>query len=509
MADYQPPTSPPATPFALGSDPAAQATEVATAKEDTVATPSVWYGSMASKWAMIHALIGGTEAMRAAGQTYLPREPKETDEQYTCRVERTFLNPAYKDTVERIVSKPFAEPVTLQGGDNLDQRLKDIEDDVDKTGRDLTTACRESFEDGVKYGIIHTLVDFPQMPMGATKEDEAKANARPMFVRVCPPNLIGARWTQGSGGEPELEQIRIAETRIEPVGTYIDKVTRYVRVINRDTWEVWEYVESSGTKGEWVKKTNGINTFKRVPLVTCYFNRTGFMTADPPLEDLAWLNVEHWQKSSDQNACLKFGRLGILFGKGFPEEWTEQKTITIGPQRAILLSDIQADLKYVEQQGTGLEAGRLDLKDIEERMEVLGVQPFIEKTQTATVGLIDESRATSDVKAWVRLLENHYVKCYQTGGEWISAEVPDDFKVDINTDIELVIRASEDVKNLLTMRAAGEIDQETFLREIKKRGTISEGTEVKDIIERLGLEGPPEPVTPEVPPVAPDQSPTT
>ena len=56
----------------------------------------------------------------------------------------------------------------------------------------------------------------------------------------------------------------------------------------------------------------------------------GFMTAHPPLMDLAWLNLAHWQSASDQRHILHVARVPILFGRNLtlPEDG-----LALGPNR--------------------------------------------------------------------------------------------------------------------------------------------------------------------------------
>jgi len=68
--------------------------------------------------------------------------------------------------------------------------------------------------------------------------------------------------------------------------------------------------------------------------------------------------------------------------------------------------------------------------------------------------------------------------------------LPDDFKADIYNDFGVSIRATADIEALLKMRQAGEIDRETFLREVKRRAVLSESVDVDDVIAKVEAEGP-------------------
>ena len=73
----------------------------------TVDTASSEVTEMAGNIELAKALLGGTSAMRAAGETYLPRWPNEDQTAYTCRLKVSTLFPAYKRTVATLAGKPF------------------------------------------------------------------------------------------------------------------------------------------------------------------------------------------------------------------------------------------------------------------------------------------------------------------------------------------------------------------------------------------------------------------
>jgi hypothetical protein len=252
---------------------------------------------MSEKWELIGDLLGGTVAMRGAGEKWLPKESKENEIAYRARLQRSFLYPAFADTVNKLVSKPFAQPVVVEHSDALPDVLQGIEEDTDLADTSLSAFARDVFDTAVAYGLCHVLVDYPRVNAGATLADERQVGARPFFVLVKPTNLIGWRTTKSEGGGIRLTQVRIYECTNESVGEWGEQKVEYVRVYNESTWEVWR---KTSTDKEYIKTDEGNHTYPGVPLHTFYTDRTGFMTADPCLFELAELNVAHWQSMSDQ-----------------------------------------------------------------------------------------------------------------------------------------------------------------------------------------------------------------
>jgi len=283
-----------------------------------------------------------------------------------------------------------------------------------------------------------------------------------------------------------LTRIRIAETQVEPDGEWGEKIVNYVRVIEPNYWRLYKNEEND----EYNVVEEGINSLGKVPLVTGYSNMTGFLTAEPPLMDLAETNLAHFQSDSDQRSILHMGRTATLFAKGFNED--ESNKIALGPHQIISTNNPEADVKFVEVAGNAIKAGREDLQDLKEEMVMLGLQPFYRRsgTQTATGQGIDESRANCDIQAWVMSLEDLLYRAYVVAAEWISLDLPDDFKINVFNDFSIWVMAMQHVGELVKIRQAGEISRKTFLQEVKRRGLLSETVDIEEEIAEIEAEGP-------------------
>jgi len=463
-----------------------------TQNKNTVDAPSAAYVAMSRHWELIDDLLGGTLAMRAAGEKWLPKEPKEENLSYGNRLNRSILFEAYKDSIDDIASKPFVKPVDVKEADKLPERLLPMIDNCDGQGTDITQFAREIFDTCLNRGLTHILVDYPKTTQldgkKLTLADEKTAGVRPVFVHIKPDNLIGWRTTQGEDGKQRLNQIRWKESHIEPDGEYGEKVVDIIRVYTETTWEI----HSKNDKGEFSLSESGTHTYTDgIPLITCYINKTGFMTAEPPLEGLAWLNLAHWQSYSDQKNLLRFIRFPLLFFSGLTSDELE-KNVIIGPGRKYSSSNSDADAKYVEHTGAAATSGREDLKDIEERMVAAGLDPLMTRTgnQTATSQNIDHDNSQCSVQAWIRSIELALLNAFKAACLWTGDELPDEFKINIFNDFGLASRAGTDNDFLLRVRQAGELSRDTFLREVKRRGVLNDTLDVTAEKEAIEAEGP-------------------
>jgi hypothetical protein len=193
---------------------------------------------------------------------------------------------------------------------------------------------------------------------------------------------------------------------------------------------------------------------------------------------------------SDQRNILRFARIGILFASGVSEEEVEGG-FSVGPSNMFVSTNPDAQLRYVEHTGRAIGAGEDDLVRLEERMEVLGLQPLIRNqgNVTATARSMDEARTHSNLQAWIRSLEATLEAAFIVAGRWVGVGVPDDFGVDVFNEFSISMTAAEDVRSLIDMRNAGQITHKTFLHEVKRRGVLA--SEV-DIEQELAEAEPPE-----------------
>ncbi len=447
---------------------------------------SVSYQAMQKKWELTQDLRGGTEVMRDARTAWLPQHVKEQDQHYENRLKRSFLLPGYSRALRRIVAKPFSKPISEKG--ELPKRLQPMIDDVDGKGQNLTAFGRGAFERGVDRGLFHILVDMPTMP--ADKSVPKEKSFHPNFVAIGGEQLIGTTFEDNV-----LSEIRFHEIRVVPKGTYGDEEVDFIRIYSRDGVKVFKRKDANSA--EWVEDPDQERTFEKrlpkVPLVTFYTNRTGELTATPPLEDLAWVNLNHWQSSSDQNNVLSFARTGILFGKrlGVDKEGNPTwESLSIGPHQGIFTDDAEADLKIVEHSGDAIGAGRTDLEDHKAEMDALGLAPFTQRSGdvTATGRAIDEASSQTDIQAWIRGLEGVLKEAFQLAAIWVGLEIDEDYKLDINSDFGISMRAERDIKALEKAMELQKITAATYLEGLKRLGVFPEDFDVEDEVEDIEKE---------------------
>lgn len=434
-----------------------------------VATPTPQYNACLPAWRTADALWGGTRTMQAAGKEYLPIEEAETPMHYDDRLRRSVLFNGFRDAVTRIVAKPFSRAITVKGHDALDDRIQAMLKNCDGMGTSITQFGRDLKEDAVKYGVAHFLVSYPPGVEGANKQQERLAGIRPYFVRINPLDAI----------EASADRFRVTDEVLARDGEWGQKTISMVRVYEPGRWRMFQ---------DKAEQSSGEFPFQEMPIVSAFFRRVSGFYGEPTLEDLIWLNIAHWQSSSDQRNLLHVARVPILYEQGVAAKDIKDK-IEIGARatRRTSARPGDCDLKWVEPAGTAIGSGADDIKDLERRMEVLGIQPFIRQTgsATATASAIDESNVDADIQSWIRIIETSLENGIRIASEcWLGKKLPKDFAIDIWNDFGLSMRAQADATILLGAYQAGVIDKKTLAEEFQKRGIISDGVNIDQMIAR-------------------------
>jgi hypothetical protein len=438
----------------------------------TVRDQSAAVASMAENWPIIDALLGGTPAMRKAGKTYLPQWPGETDDAYKARVATATLFPAFGRTVEVLAGKPFSKPVTLT--DDVPARIKEwCDTDIDLQGRNLHAFAASLSEEALSHGITGILVDYPKATGVRTKAEENAAGIRPYWVHIHAGNILGWR-SQRINGAEVFTQLRLLEQVIEDDGEFGEKEIEQVRVLTPGAWATYresEKVDPVTKKPEWILHESGVTTLDVIPFVPIYGRRTGFMSATPPLLELAHMNVEHWQSKSDQQTILHVARVPVLFGKGL-----DGQTIVVGAGSMVTCDSEKADLKYVEHSGAAIEAGRLSLLDLEDRMRQVGAELLVIKPGKTTVAqtVAENEAGMCALQRLIEDVEDGIDAALQLTARWIKEAKGGNVQIFKDFGVATLAEASIDL--LRDMNVDGTFSDESLFNEAKRRGYISPET---------------------------------
>lgn len=446
-----------------------------------VRMPSSAVASMAAEWPILDGLSGGTRAMRRAGRMLLPQFPAEDDAAYQTRLDTAVLTNFFGRTCAVMAAKPFSQAV---GTGRVAPAVAEFLADIDGQGTELPGFCESLLRGCLSHGLGGVLVDCPPAAAGMTRAEEKAEGIRPFWAHYPAAAILGVK-ADRVGGEWKLRQLRLLETVAEEDGRFAERQVEQVRVLEPGGWELWRRAADSaqgGPNGDWLLYDSGVTTLDVVPFQFFYGVRREFGVGCSPLLDLAYLNCEHWQSSSDQQTILHVARVPILFGKGFDPN----ASIRIGASSAVIVAEDTADLKFVEHGGHAIDAGRQSILDLEDRMRQLGAELLVKHKANATATqVVSEGQASSCLlQSIVENFEDGLNACLDFTALWLGDETAS--RVELFKDFGVDSLSDASATLLLTAAQTGLVSPETFFDEMRRRSIVDSERQWGAERERLG-----------------------
>ncbi len=460
-------------------------------------TRSAAYLAMAPKWDRINALLGGTATMRAAGELYLPRHPYETAEAYGVRLDRAVLNNYTLRTLESLTGKAMKDPPRLveEGDGKVPDQIVALMGDVDQDGTDWQVFAREWFMSAMAKHAAYVLVDFTRTDAvpgrERTLEDDARDGVRPFWrlysaedVIFQTKRLVNGRW--------RFDHVRLLEREEVPDGEWNTRVALRIRVLEPGRFDLYELKKrQKNAKAKWERIDGGPMGLDEVPLVDFYTAKDGPGEGKPPLEDLAFLNIQHWQSSADQTNILTVARFPMLAVSGASAS-DGDKPVVIGPNKWLSVADPNGRIYYVEHAGNAIAAGATDLESIEDKMASYGAE-FLRRrpgTASATGRVLDSAEAISPLQAMAIDFKDALEQALQLTAKWLRLDNGGSVVYEVKPDISL--GDGRDLDFLDAARDRRDISRKTYLAEAKRRDILSEEFDEEKDKEELDKEPPPE-----------------
>lgn len=447
------------------------------------------YGKMKWSWQVMADTCAGTPALRKQGALYLPKEPAEQTDPYNYRLSRAIFFNAVDLTLAGLVGMVFRNDPKLS--DNVPEVIRGREaegegaavegewENIDNAGTHGTVFCKEVFTNAVRDGHAAILVDMPPaLGEGATLADEKSAKRRPYWVSYCADQIINWR-TEVVDGHTRLALVVFKECSKESDGEYGEKdVTRY-RVLRPGSWELYKEV-----KGGPVPiipdpdNPGGFTNLTEIPVAIIYSRKCNILHSQPPLIDLAYTNITHYQKYSDYSIYLHIASRPILCRKGAD---ANKPVTVIGPFTVFDVA-VEGDVWYAETTGAALGGAAEDIKALEERMSIMGLSLLVKRTGgpiTATEEKGDEIEESSDLATWARSLKDAIELALKYHVQYRTPTATTGGNVEVGASLDAQEITPEEMTAWSNAVIAGQFDVETMWKVFEAGGKLPDDFDAK------------------------------
>lgn len=458
-------------------------------------TRGVAQSRMAEAVTITRDVFGGTLSVRKKGETYLPRFEGEETADYAKRLKQAVLFNAFKRTVKGLVGMIHRKPIDI--ADAVPEVIRADLENVDLAGRHVDVFARDISEDAWIDGHGAILVDMQAVEPGAlpTLDDERAAGLRPYWVEIRKHQILRSQ-TINIAGRTVLDRFAYSECVTEADGEYgereVERVRDYRRVAADGKVSVVCIVHTKRKHAlgaeQWETDPPRTMSIGRIPVVTHYTDRTGFMESDPPLLDLALENILHYQVRSDRQNVLHIASVPIPVFRGLRQRDGEVK---VGVNNAILV-DVEGGADYLEPKGAALQHSADELKDIEQRMAYLGLSMLMSESraaETATSKEIDKSESDSAIEAAARDEEDALEAAIELHAEWrgiVLDKAGEDRWVRVNREFVKQVLSPQMAQLLLAAVDSGRLTVETMWDAFQRGDVLPTTFDPEAERERLG-----------------------
>jgi len=407
---------------------------------------------MMADWTTMSAVVNGTQSIRAQSTTYLPQEPREDDDAYRTRVNRSVLSPYTLRLIENAAGLVLRRPITVDGDDYWTAFSKN----VDGLGSSINEYARRILVSALTYGHAGNLVDFPPSNGIRTLADEVAQGRRPYFIPLDAYKIWG--WRQRTTlPNSQLSQLRLHEQAVVPDGEFGEKYEDRIRVLYPGRYELYNQ-EGLLERGRY--------SLNEIPFVPIYTNRTGMLTSTPPLLDIANLNITHYQRQADLIHALHIAAMPILVLEG----WDDTDSASVGVNYALAMQPGNKAY-YVGADSSSFSAQQEELSSLEAQMSTLGVtkllgQKFV--AESADAKRIDQAQANSVMSIVSMELESALQMCYNIAASYVNLPAP---TITLERDFDFYRLLGQDIAVIGDLNERGAISDKTFLQ-ILKSGEI-------------------------------------
>ncbi len=438
--------------------------------------PATAWVNQEPHWGLIEHLLGGTYKIRKGTRKFLPQEPRELDESYDNRLQRSVLAPYYVRLERMLAGMLTRKPVRL---DDVSDQIREQLFDVDLQGNDLQTWLYNTSRICIRYGHVGVLVDAPK----------SGDNGRPYWITYTPRDILGWR-TEMADGQQKLTQLRLFEKVIVPDGLYGEKQVEQVRVLTPGAFEIFQ----KDQKGDFRVVDEGTTSLSEIPFSVAYSNRVGVLESFPPLADIAELNLQHYQVQSDLGNQLHISAVPMLALFGFPAAAEE---ISAGPGEALSLPE-GAAASYIEPAGNSYDAQFRRLDQIVSQINDLGLAAVMGaklSAETAESKRIDRSQGDSTMMVVAQQMQDMIDNCLRFHADYLQESQTGSSLV--NRDFMGARLEPQEIQALLQLYTAGTVTQETLLLQLEAGEVLGDDFDVEAELEATqagGLMETPQPV---------------
>lgn len=407
------------------------------------------------------------DAVKEAGEAYLPRLSGQSITDYNAYKQRGYLMPVVKATSVALTGAIMRKDPVAE----LPTKLQYLLDDTDGRDTDITSLVSDGISELFLSGRHCLLVDPSDTTLNIIPFD------RESVINWSKDYIVIAQTYVELDEKDKFKQ----HVKTEYLELTFDENGRYIQNIWRSEGKAFAIVDT-------IEPTVAGNRLDYLPFVFINTMEATPMLTPPGLLQLADVNLDQYRLSTDLRHGLHWSALPTLFlfgeltdSDGLPTQ------ITVGAGSTNHIQDNEARAELLEFTGAGLGSISAAIDADVETMASIGARMLQSQSggvKAAETSRIEHSGESATLSTIASAYENGVTMALKIAADW--SGVSGGISYEINKDFIDERLSPQDITVLLQTWQSGGISLNTFLNQLHKGEILPKGVSPEDEEERIG-----------------------
>ncbi len=446
----------------------------------------------------MRTVFEGDKAIKANAKTYVPKNTGVSDSDYNAIIQRSVFENFTEATAKGISGLIFAKEPTI----SLPASLELLKDNIDMDDNTIVDLSQNIVNELMEVGRCGLLIDVPNIDTtGMTKPQTDALNIRAFTKLYKSETIINWRY-EAINSVNKLTLLVLHEVYEDWTDRFTSTLKNRYRVYslidNVCYVEVFEENDKTFTNTMDIKPVivKG-STLNYIPFIPLTYKDISIIPVKPPLMDIANINLNYYGVAVERRNVIHFVGNPFFMGKGINtrDDKGNALTITLGSSIAQIFQEVNADMKIVETQGTGLAFNESYLNDCKSTMAALGARLLVPEAN-AQISENTMQMKTAGYRATIMQIANTASRAITQAlkiiAEWegTSKEQIKEVKLELNTDYNLSEMDAQTITALVTAWQTGAIRQEDMFKKLQKGEIIESGISFEEYSSNLEVTSP-------------------
>lgn len=446
------------------------------------------------QWELVRDCLKGEQHIKKQRTKYLPMPDNDDKDRY----EAYLLRARFYNVLARTLYGMLGEVLRKDPVITLPTLLAPMLKDVDGKGTTFEQQAALALAYALSFARGFLFVDYPKVQNGrqTSRQDLLTGQIHANILLLNPDDVIN--WRIAKVGAKSIATLVVIEERYTVADDGFEETSdlqwRALRLLDGIYHQqVWRKIKDTDDDYECVEDLTPLNSAGKplnyIPCVPFGITDNGWKTGDPPLYDIATLNIGHYCNSADyEEACFVAGQPTFAFA-GLTEEWVKNvmdNEVRVGSRGGIFLP-VGGSASLLQPTANPLPKEAMDQK--ERQMQALGAK-MVEQAQvqrTATEASIEEAGELSVLTKAARNANSAYDTALVFVSDFMGTQ-GQEATLELNTSLAVTALSAQDRAQLMAEWQGGGLTFEEYRWNLSRAGiAYLTDEEAKDQLESEAL----------------------